>query len=161
MRGIFLCCWIPLPCVSIQPTYTHGGVRLVSLCHVSPYRYWPLVTLMRQIPGLTRFLFFLFFILFKHFFLFRTPYSFSLSICQLMHRPIPPTFTVTLRPSVECYPTCLLVSLFAVISWIYRNPCSVTYSHTKNLPVLINVNRKINAPYFYLHRLASFWYCPN
>jgi hypothetical protein len=155
MRGIFLCCWIPLPCVSIQATHTHGGVRLVSLCHVSPYRYWPLVTLMRQIPGLTRFLFFLFFILFKHFFI-SHPIQlqpFNMSAYAPSH---PLTFTATLRPSVQCYPTCLLVPLFAVISLISRYPCSVTYSYIYKLPILIIVNRKINTPNFYLHSLPSF-----
>ena len=98
-----------MPCVSIQATYTHGGVRLISLCHVSPYSYWPLVTLMRQIPGLTRFVFFssFFFLLLKDFFishliLFQ---AFNMSVSAPSH---PTTFTVTLHPSLQSYLTYLL-----------------------------------------------------
>ena len=54
------------------------------------------------------------------------------------------TFTFTLRPTVQCYPTCLLVTLIAVINLMPWNPSSVSYSHTYGLPILINVNRKID-----------------
>jgi hypothetical protein len=83
---------------------------------------------------------------------------FNMSVYALSHSL---TFTVTLRPSVQCYPTCLLVTLIAVINLMPWNPCSVTYSYTYDLPILINVNRKIDTPYFHLHRLASFWYFAN
>lgn len=157
----FLCRWIPLLCVSIQATHTHGGVRRISLCHVSPYRYWPLVTLMRQIPGLTRFLFFLFILFSLNIFFISHPTKlepFNMSAYAPSHSL---TFTFTLRPSVQCYPTCLLVTLIAVINLMPWNTCPVTYSYTHGLPVLINVNRNIDNPYFLLYSLASFGYFAN
>ena len=55
------------------------------------------------------------FILFKHFFFISHPVQlepFNMSACALSHSL---TFTVTLRPSVQCYPTCLLVTLNVVM----------------------------------------------
>lgn len=62
---------LSLVCFYWSNVYTWGSQtdRLIGLYHVSPYRYWPLVTLMRQIPELSRsFIFCIYFILFTYFF---------------------------------------------------------------------------------------------